>query len=86
MLNGCIQAQGIKVNIENWLVMGSKEWDETPEKIKSYAYQAAGVTGWTDAGLKVILLNKCPHFDNDMCDVVLNLLKEWVAEYPLTNG
>lgn len=82
-LNGCVQSQGIKVSLENWLVMGSKEWEETPNEVKAWAYQAAGVTGWTDAAIRMILIKKCPWFDNDMCTVVLNLLKEWVEEYPL---
>ena len=82
-LNGCVQAQGVKVNIENWLVMGSPEWNETPDEVKAWAYQAAGVTGWTDAALKMILAHKCPFMDDDMCGVVLDMLKEWAVAYPL---
>ena len=82
-LNGCVQAQGVKVNIENWLVMGSSEWSETPDKIKAWAYQAAIVTGWTDTALKMILNHKCSYMDEDMCNVVLGMLKEWAIEYPL---
>lgn len=82
-LNGCVQSQGIRVNIENWLVMGSDEWNETPDQIKAWAYQAAGVTGWTDAALSLILTNKCPFMNDDMCVTILNMLKEWAAEYPL---
>jgi hypothetical protein len=82
-LNGCVQAQGVRVGIENWLIMGSPEWNETPDEVKAAAYQAAGVTGWTDAALKLIMQRKCPFMDEDMCSVVLNMLKEWAGEYPL---
>lgn len=82
-LNGCIQAQGFKVNIENWLVMGSAEWNETPDEIKAGAYQAAIITGWTDAALKMILNRKYSFMDDDMCNIVLNMLKEWAVQYPL---
>lgn len=82
-LNGCVQSQGIKANIENWLIMGAEEWDKTPDQVKAWAYQAAGVTGWTDAALKNVLKSKLSYMDDDMSEVVLNILKDLSNTYKL---
>jgi hypothetical protein len=83
MLNGCVQAQGIKVNIENWLVMGSREWNETPDNIKAWAYQAAGVTGWSNEALVRIVTDKYKHIDEEMAQITINLLKDLSSEHKL---
>jgi hypothetical protein len=83
MLNGCVQAQGIKVNIENWLIMGSEAWNKTPDNIKAWAYQAACITGWTDEALIHIATNKYKHIDADMAKITIDLLKDLSSEHKL---
>jgi hypothetical protein len=83
ILNGSVQSQGFRVGVENWLAMGSPEWDSTPDEIKAGAYQAAGITGWSDIALKAILIKKCPFMNEDMAGTVLDILKDLARQYPL---
>lgn len=82
-INGSVQSQGIKVNIENWLVIGCKEYDETPDEVKAYAYQAAHLTGWTDMSLTNAVSRKYPHLDADMLQFVFDNLKELSEKHKL---
>lgn len=84
MLNGCVQAQGLKIDVDHWLVMGSKEWGNTPDEVKAWAYQAAIVTGWTDDALCQILKTKAPAiFTDEFCTVILSELKELAQKHRL---
>lgn len=83
-LDGSVQSQRIKISARDWLDIGSAEWAKTPHAVKAAAYQAAKITGWTDAGLKNVMLKSWgPRIDEPMADYVLNLLSEWSKEYPL---
>jgi len=77
-----VQAQGVKTSFADWMVMGSEGWDRTPEQIKSYAYQAAQLTGWHDMALRNAVCAAFPHIDHDMANYTLQLLKEYAVEYP----
>lgn len=82
-LNSSVQSQGIKVDFRAWLDMGSQEWKETPEKVKAYAYQAAKVCGWTDAGLKKIILDEfTPRVDDFMANVTMDTLQALAEQFP----
>lgn len=83
-LNGSVHSQGIKIDHVAWLDMGSKEWASTSDKDKAAAYQAAKVCGWTDDGIKVIILREfSPRVDDFMADVTLDQLRTLAAEHPV---
>jgi hypothetical protein len=84
MINGSVQSQGIRVDVRDWLDMGSEGWRKTPEEIKAAAYQAAKVTGWTDKGICALILSEFgPRIDEFQANLTLELLKEYEAKYPL---
>jgi hypothetical protein len=83
-LNGSVHSQGIKVDYKAWLDIGSQEWQDTSNKEKAAAYQAAKVCGWTDAGLISIMLKDFgPRIDQFMADVTIESLKEMAEEFPI---
>ncbi len=82
-LDGCVNAQGIKVKFPAWMVMGSKEWDATPDQIKAYAYQAAKVTGWTNESLVKAVCNVYEFVDVHMAKYTVSLLEDMTKQYPL---
>jgi len=82
-LDGCINAQGIKVKFPAWMVMGSKEWDATPDQIKAYAYQAALVTGWTDKSLIQAVCSVYEFIDAHAASFTIRLLEDLAKQYPL---
>jgi hypothetical protein len=81
-IDGSVQAQGIKVGIEGWLVIGSQAWNATPDQIKSYAYQAAKAAGWNDKSLTGAITRKFPHLDEEMMLSVIDTLKYLVEQHP----
>jgi hypothetical protein len=82
-LDGCVNAQGIKVKFPAWMVMGSKEWDATPEQVKAYAYQAALVTGWTNKSLIAAVCSVYEFVDSHMANFTIELLEDLAKKYPL---
>src|SRR3954465_3377438 len=84
MLDGSVQSQGVKVGARDWLDMGSENWGKTPDEVKSAAFQAALVTGWTEAGLKKLMMDAWgPRVDDDAADFILTLLRELAEKHPL---
>lgn len=82
-LNGDIQRQGIKVDVEDWLDMGSKTWVTTPDAVKAAAYQAAMVVGWKDSGLLKIMMDTWPsRIDEDQAKVTLEVLQALAKKFP----
>jgi hypothetical protein len=82
-LDGSVQRQGIKVSARDWLDMGSETWAKTPDKVKALAYQAAQITGWTDAGLiKLMTGTWGPRIDEDTAKFTLETLRELSKENP----
>lgn len=83
-LNGSVQSQGLKIDIKAWLDMGSQEWKDTENRVKAAAYQAAKVCGWTDAGLKAIIIGEYgPRIDQFMADVTIETLQDLAKEHPV---
>jgi hypothetical protein len=84
MLDGSVQSQGVRVSARDWLDIGSEGWKDTSNKVKAAAYQAAKITGWTDDGLKAIMVNTWgPRIDSDVASFTLNLLSEFAKEFPV---
>lgn len=81
-INGSVQSQGIKVNYKNWLDLSTKEWKETPDKVKAAAYQAAKLCGWKDEGLKTAIMS-LPHIDQFIADATIETLKVLADKFPL---
>jgi hypothetical protein len=83
-LNGDIQRQGIKLNIEDWMDMGSKTWAGTSAQAKAAAYQAAKVAGWQDTGLlKLMVSTWGPRVDEDQAKFTLEFLQDLAKLHPL---
>ena len=82
-LDGCVNAQGIKVKFPAWMVMGSKEWDATPDQIKAYAYQAALVTGWSKDALMKAVCSVYDFVDIHAAQFTIDLLESLTKQYPL---
>lgn len=82
-LEGNVQSQGIKVKFSNWMVIGSEEWNETPDQIKAYAYQAAKVCGWSEESLKTLVVGVYKHIDKDMANFTISELEHLTKIYPL---
>lgn len=83
-LNGCVHSQGIKISHKAWLDIGSEEWQNTTEQQKSYAYQAAKLRGWTDQGLKALIIQEFqPRIDEFMAELIVEELREFGEKYPL---
>lgn len=83
MLDSSVQGQGVKVSARDWLDMGSEGWAKVPNRAKAAAYQASKLAGWTDDGLKAVMLKEwSPRVDDDTAIFVLNLLRELAKEYP----
>lgn len=83
-LNGSVHSQGIKIDHRAWLDMGSVEWKDTPDETKAAAYQAARVCGWTDEGLKSIIITEfAPRIDHFMADVTIESLRELASANPI---
>lgn len=82
-INGNIQAQGIKVRFPAWMVMGSPEWENTPEQIKAYAYQAATITGWSDEALVTAVCGAYQFIDKHMARFTIEVLQDLKTKYPL---
>lgn len=83
-LNGSVHSQGIKIDHTDWLDIGSKGWQDTSGEQKAAAYQAAKVCGWTDDGMKRIMLSEFgPRIDEFMADVTLESLRELAAMFPV---
>lgn len=83
-LNGSVQSQGIRVDVRDWLDIGSKGWRTTSEKVKAAAYQAAKVTGWTDKGLHALMLKEfAPRIDEFQADLTLEILQDFEKKYPV---
>ena len=83
IINGSVYSQGIKVRFPGWMVLGSKEWDETPNEIKAYAYQAVLATGWTKESLIKTVCALYNFIDEHMAEFTINLLNDLVKQYPL---
>jgi hypothetical protein len=83
-LNGSVYSQGVKVDHRAWLDMGSKEWMDTSDELKAAAYQAAKVCGWTDDGLKNIIVSSfSPRIDHFTADVIIETLQELANKHPI---
>jgi len=82
-INGNVQAQGIRIKFKNWMVMGSEEWNNTPDKIKAYAYQAALSTGWSDESLINAVCAVYEFIDKNRAKIIISLLSDMAKEYPL---
>ncbi len=82
-LDGNVQSQGIKARFPEWMVIGSPEWDQTPDKMKAYAYQAAKATGWSDKSLIEAVCSVYEHIDEFMAKFTLSVLEDLKKEYPL---
>lgn len=83
-LNGNVQSQGIKVDHVAWLDMGSNDWHETSSELKAKAYQAAKATGWTDSGLKKIIIDEFgPRLDHFWADTIIETLQALAEQYPV---
>lgn len=82
-IDGNVQAQGIKIRFPAWMVMGSAEWQETPEEIKAYAYQAAMTTGWTHRSLINAVCASYPHIDKHMAASTIDYLCFLAKEHTL---
>src|SRR4051812_24434590 len=83
-LNGSVNSQGVKVEHRAWLDMGSPEWKEISDTEKAAAYQAARVCGWTDEGLKAVIIKEFePRIDHFMADVTIETLQELAKLHPL---
>lgn len=82
-INGNVQAQGFKIDFPAWMVMGSVEWQAASDKDRAYAYQAAEVTGWSDAALMKTVCNAYEFISEHTAKVTIDLLKELKIEYPL---
>ena len=81
-LNGSVYSQGIKIDHRAWLDMGSEDWKTTSDEQKAAAYQAARVCGWTDEGLKAIIINEFgPRIDQFMADVTMETLHDLAAAH-----
>ena len=81
-LDGSVQGQGIKIGYRAWLDMGSKEFGETPDRIKAAAYQAAKVTDWADDALVDLMIEKHPHLSEHIVRYTIESLQEWAKEFP----
>ncbi len=83
-LNGNVQSRGIKIDHSSWLDMGSIGWGETSKEIKAQAYQIAREVGWTDEGLKKIILTEfAPRLDHFWADLIIENLQTYAKEYPI---
>jgi hypothetical protein len=83
-LNGDVQRQGIKLDVLDWLDMGSETWRTTPEKDKAAAYQAAKVSGWTDNGLMKLMVKAWgPRVDEDSAKTALEILQIFAELHPV---
>lgn len=82
-LDGIVQSYGLKVRFKNWMVMGSDEWNETPETVKSYVYQIAKSCGWTEGALKNLLVSAYPYIDKNMAEFTISELVGLAIRYPL---
>lgn len=83
-LNGSVYSQGIKIDHRAWLDMGSTDWAQTPPEQKAAAYQAAKVCGWTDDGLKVLIIKEFgPRVDEFMANVTIDTLHELATAHPV---
>ena len=82
-INGSVQSQGIRVDVDAWLLIGSKEWEATPDEVKAYAYQAALATGWTDEALINAVVTNYSHLDRAMMEFVIEELHALKQAYPL---
>lgn len=84
-LNGNVHSQGIRIGHKAWLDMGSKEWEETSPENKAHAYQAAKLTGWTDKGLRQIILSEFrPRLDDFWADLIIDTLHSLEKEHPIS--
>ena len=83
-LDGSVQAQGIKIKFPAWMVMGSPEWNKTPDNIKAHAFQAALVTGWSRISLTTAVCVVYEHIDIHMANFTVDVLEDLVMQYPLT--
>jgi len=83
-LNSSVQSQGLKLDVRDWLDMGSENWSKVPDEIKAAAYQAAKFSGWTDDGLKVLMLKEFgTRVEEQDVSFVLETLKELANKYPV---
>lgn len=82
-LNGSVQGQGIKLDFRDWLDIGSEGWKNSSEAEKAYAYQASMVSGWTNNGLKSIILSSfAERIDEATADLIIELLQDFSKSYP----
>jgi hypothetical protein len=83
-LNGSVHSQGIKIDHPCWLYFGSIGWANTSDEVKAAAYQAAKVCGWTDQGLKKIILSEFgDRVDQFMADVIIEELQDLAKKHPV---
>lgn len=82
-LDGSVQSQGVRLSCRAWLDMGSREWQETDNKTRAAAYQAAKVTGWTDESIADIVRSAFPHIMASVLEYTLKQLVKWSEEYPV---
>lgn len=83
-INGSVQSQGIKLDVKDWLDMGSPNWKATTDKDKAAAYQAVIVCGWTDDGLRAFMIKEfAPRIDEAAADFTLEILRDLAEEYPI---
>lgn len=84
LLDGTVQSQGIKVSCSGWLDIGSEEYSKTPDQVKAWAYQAAIISGWTDKGIKKVVLDNWGYrITETLADDILETLKLMALEFPV---
>lgn len=83
-LDGAVQSQGVRVGARAWIDIGSKEWDATPEQVRAAAYQAAGITGWSDGAIGDIVLSAFPFITPACWEYTLKLLQDLAKKYPVS--
>lgn len=82
MLDGDVQSQGIKLNHREWLDLGSKDWTNVPDKVKSAAWQAAKLRGWDKTPIKNAMMEQYKHIKESMMNLVFEELESLVKKYP----
>lgn len=75
-IDGNVQSKNIKVKFSAWMVIGSKEWEETSDETKAHAYQAALALGWTKESLIKTVCAVYDHIDPHMAKFTVSLLEE----------
>lgn len=83
MLESSLQSQGIKCGHRGILDLGSKEWQDTPEKIKAIAYQSLIQDGWSEGGITDIMTRKYKHLSESTMQFTFKKLNEYAEKHPV---